>query len=238
MHFGESIKVDLLAQDGDVLFLQCDQELTGRNWVEAWVAGETIHVRLQILGEAEAHFQDGPAYQAISLNEALSQMARRLERKVAKHFYRATIRRPLEFGPHLKVLLEPAPRAVCRRSKARLDHHIRATSPELPGYQATVRDLTDQGIGLDLSGPLREGSRLSLRLEPDGARDTPFDLEAEVCWCRPTASLPQGRALGEAGQAHVFEAGLRLLQQNPKDETSLKAFLASFAQSEPTQHEI
>jgi hypothetical protein len=230
VHLFDYVKVDLLAHDEDVLLLQCDEVLSGRNWVEAWAAGETIHIRLQILDEADALDEKTPAYEAARMTEALTKLAQRLERPVMKHFYRATIRRPLEFLPHLKVLLEPAPH-LDHRTQPRVGHHIRVMSAGLPGYHATVRNISDRGIGLDLSGPVRTGTRMALRLEPDGGRDIPFELEAEVCWCRPTAGFVEGRATDEAGRAHAYEAGLRLLPLSREAELSLKAFLSSFVEA-------
>ena len=39
---------DLLAKDDSDVILQCDEDLSGRAWIAATVAGETIQVRLQI----------------------------------------------------------------------------------------------------------------------------------------------------------------------------------------------
>ncbi|MBT9589185.1 PilZ domain-containing protein [bacterium] len=228
MHLFDYVKADLLARDGDGLILQCDENLSGRHWVEAWVAGETIHIRLQIVAELGVEDEDTPLYLAIQMAETLTQLCRRLERPPMKHFYQATIRRPLEFAPLLDVLLEPAPHPVEHRARTRIGHHIRAMSAELPGYRGTVRNISEKGIGLDLAGPIQKGQKVALRLEPDGGRDVPFDIEAEVCWCNPTRPEIQGRAPDEAGRAHAFEAGLRYLPMTREGEVSLRVFLESF----------
>ena len=232
MHLFDYVKVDFLARDGDGLILQCDEKLSGRNWVEAWVAGETIHIRLEIVSELGVEDEETPAYLATQMAETLTQLCGRLERQPMKHFYQATIRRPKEFAPLLDVLLEPAPHPVEHRARTRIGHHIRVMSADLPGYRGTVRNISDKGIGLDLSGPIQKGKKVSLRLEPDGGRDLPFDIEAEVCWCNPTRSDIQGRAPDEAGRAHAFEAGLRYLPLTREAELNLRAFLESFKGAE------
>ena len=212
MHLFPNHAADLLARDQQGLIMQCDDALSGRAWVEAWVAGETIHVRLEILEKME------------STLGWVEDFRTRLERERKQHLYRVRVRRPVEFIPYLDVLLEPAPHMVEHREQRRLHHHVRVMSPDLPDYRGTVRDLSEGGVGLDLVGPLRVGARLQLRLEPDGAKDIPFDLEAEVCWCRATTQEGT-RAHDESGRAHAYEVGARFLTLSDKASIQLRDFL-------------
>jgi hypothetical protein len=224
--FFDYTKVDLLAHDGDDLILQCAKPLKGRLWVDAWAAGQVVRVRLEVseeiaLADETANEGEGPR-----LRRALQILCQRLERQPMEYFYRATIRRPLEFWPHLRILLEPAPPPMQPRRHPRLGHRIRAMSPALPEYKATVRNLSESGIGLDLSAPLEKGYQLRLRLEPDGGQDTPFEMEAEVCWCRSVLQLTH--ASSETERAKAYEAGLRFLPASPESQELLSSLLESF----------
>lgn len=207
---------DLLAREGSDLILQCDEILSGRAWLAATVAGETINVRVEIVEEFQPGAEPFPAPWMDELRAGL-QLAPK------KHLYRARVRRPVDFLPYLEVLLEPTPRSTEQRATPRMTHHIRVMGPQLPDFRGTVRDLSEAGIGLDLVGPLPLGTRLSLTLEPDGGKDTPFEVEAQVCWCR--ANVAGRRAPDETGRAHAYEVGACFLPLTPNAKQLLSAFL-------------
>lgn len=235
MGFFDYTKVDLLAHDGDDLILQCAKPLRARLWVDAWAAGEVVRVRLDISEEIALADDSSNEGQGPRLRRALQILCQRLDRQPLEYFYRAKIVRPLEFWPHLRILLEPAPPPMQPRRHPRLGHRIRAMSPALPEYKATVRNLSESGIGLDLSAPLEKGFQLRLRLEPDGGQDTPFEMEAEVCWCRSVLQL--NHASSETERAKAFEAGLRFLPASPESQELLSSLLESFdvlEKSEPS----
>ena len=221
-----SPRVDLIAWDQEVFFLQSDAVLSGHGKVRAWVWGETVHPYLNVLEEISQTPGPGASWGRPWVEE-MQGLVVRLGRPPLKHWYRAELDGPEPFRPYLEILLEPAPhQGVEHRRSPRLEHHFRVMSNDLPDLRATVRDISDSGLGLDLVGPLQRGARISLRLEPDDGAVRPFPVQAEVCWCRPSkrTAAVESRA-GMAAGTHLFEAGARFIDLDQDARSSLNAYL-------------
>lgn len=85
---------------------------------------------------------------------------------------------PREALQHLRVLLEPL--APVRETE-RVPRILRVRSLWLPEYTAIATDISRTGVGMRCRGPLEAGLTLPLRIDSE---EGPFELDAEIRWCR------------------------------------------------------
>lgn len=127
--------------------------------------------------------------------------------------YVATLLEPKDAVLHLKGLL-PLP-FEDRRSSPRLERVVRVLSPQVQGYSALTRDISEEGCCLVLGQIVEPGGRLQIELDVDAADNIAMRIEAEARWSAP--DLISGKNL----------LGCRFLNLQPRQRRQLKSFLTT-----------
>lgn len=206
MHLFHRPAVDFLARDGQCLLVQCDELLKGREWVEGWVAGETIHVRIQVV-EQVCSQEWAPGWL-----RALQVLREDLRREARKHLYLVSIRRPVEFIPLLDRLLAPAPaRSDVDRGQGLLDS---------AQCREQLRQVGRQDLAESLASSLKKGDFLHLLLDCEGSAPAKFQLCVRLQECRSVSlqhdteglNASTTRRYGEVNRYYAVDerSGLRL----------------------------
>lgn len=204
MHWFHHPHIEVIARFPDGLLLQSDETVDETERVHAKVDGVSIDLTLE---HVQPLLDEGRYWQ-----EALANLRRRHGLEQRRHLYRARLLKPQKALPYLYELLEPAPDPHGdQRDQPRFNHHLKVRGAQLPGYEATVFDVSLSGLRLDLHGPLSVGARFPLELDLDDASAEPLRLEVEVRWCRPV-----GRD---------YEAGLRFIAPAAEATEALGRFL-------------
>lgn len=197
MHLFHRPTVDFLAREGQCLLVQSDEVLAGREWVEGWVVGETIHVRIQVV----EHISDREW--APSWLQAVQVLRQNLRRDARKHIYLVSIRRPVEFIPLLDRLLEQAPtRGEVDRGQGLLD----------PAHcREQLRQIGRTDLAQGLAQSLKKGDLLHLQLECQGDTATRFLLRVHLQDCRQLAPGEESEELNASpppryGQENRYRA--------------------------------
>lgn len=176
MHLFHYPKVDFLARDGQCLLIQSDEHLAERVWVEGWVVGQLIHIRIQVVEHIDRELW------APNWWHELGRLRERLGRAACQHIYRVSIRRPVEFIPLLDTLLEPAPAMDGPPAGPR-----RQTQAE---SLTRLAELGREGLGLSLLRSWKRGDLLHFRVECDGDPNRCFELIAQMQSCAPGDGEP------------------------------------------------
>lgn len=206
MHLFHAPAVDFLAREGQCLLIQSDEALTGRNWVEGWVAGEVIHVRIEIV-EPITDQDWAPSWLL-----AVQVLRQDLQRPARKHLYLVSVRRPVAFIPLLDRLLDETPR------RGEMDRGQGLLDPTHCREQ--LRRIGQQDLAQNLAHSFRKGDLLHLRLECQGNPPVRFQLCAQLQECRRVEHdwesedlrVSQPPRYGEVQRYHAIDerTGLRL----------------------------
>ena len=204
MHIFHRPAVDFLAREGQCLLVQSDEVLAGREWVEGWVAGETIHLRIQVV-EHVCDQEWAPGWL-----RAVQVLRQDLHREARKYLYLVSIRRPVEFIPLLDRLLEQAP------ARGNLDRGQGLLDPAQCREQ--LRQIGRQDLAESLASSLKKGDILHLRLESEGSTPTKFQLCVRLQECHQIFQEEEGEApaspvhYGEVNRYHAVDerTGLHL----------------------------
>ena len=97
-----------------------------------------------------------------------------------KQLYTAKIEHPKEAMEYLPKLLGLP--FEDRRDQERIDRSIKVLSPQLPGYSAMTRNLSETGICLVTTKPYPQGTILSLQMDLDAAGTHPLRVQVEARW--------------------------------------------------------
>ena len=127
--------------------------------------------------------------------------------------YVGTLIEPKDAVLHLKGLL-PLP-FEDRRISPRIERVVRVLSPQVQGYSALTRDISEDGCCLVLGQIVEPGGRIQIELDVDAADNIAMRIEAEARWSAP--DLISGKNL----------LGCRFLNLQPRQQRQLKMFLAT-----------
>ena len=97
-----------------------------------------------------------------------------------KRMYTARVEHPKESMQYLPKLLGLP--FEDRRDRERLDRSIKVLSPQLPGYSAMTRNLSETGICLVTTKPYPQGTILSLEMDLDAAGNQTMRVQVEARW--------------------------------------------------------
>ena len=116
-----------------------------------------------------------------------------------KGMYTGKLEHPLEAMQYVSKLLGLP--FEDRRITPRLDRNIKVLSPQLPGYSAMSRNLSETGICLVTTQIYPAGTLLSLEMDLDAAGILPLRVQVEARWaahdaCGAGQHLIGGRFLG------------------------------------------
>lgn len=103
-----------------------------------------------------------------------------------------------------------------RRDVPRLDRSIKVLSPQLPGYSAMSRNLSETGICLVTTQPYPPGTILSLEMDLDAAGTRPIRVQVETRWTAQD---------GHGGNNHLV--GGRFLAMTNAQRGQLRGYLSS-----------
>ena len=116
-----------------------------------------------------------------------------------KQLYTGTIEHPTEAMQYVSKLLGLP--FEDRRITPRMDRGIKVLSPQLPGYTAMSRNLSETGICLVTTQVYPPGTLLSLEMDLDAAGTAPLRVQVEARWAAHDGAghgqhLVGGRFLG------------------------------------------
>jgi len=98
------------------------------------------------------------------------------------------------------------------RATVRIPHGIMVRSKELPDFRAIARDLSMNGIRLEMTGAVAKGQPIPLTLDLDLVNIS-LKVNGEVVWVRKT---------GEKGK---YEAGFRFVWPTPGTSESFQHYI-------------
>lgn len=136
------------------------------------------------------------------------------------HIYSAQVESPKEAIPHLEALLDPLPQPQELRRQARAEKRLRARSPDLPGFQGTVMDLSMGGLGMLVDAPMERGRRIQFEIDFEEQRSMRLELCGRICWCRP-----------EPGAA--YRVGIQFEELTPPKVSQLRQVVEKLLAAEP-----
>lgn len=135
--------------------------------------------------------------------------------------FTARVEQPLAALDYLPKLL-PLP-FEDRRHEPRLDRGVRVLSPQLPGYGAISRNLSEDGICLVTTQPYPIGTIISIEMDLDAAGIAPLRLQIEARW-----SANDGEKAGH----HLV--GGRFLALTNSQRSQLRTYISSLNRQFPT----
>lgn len=168
-----------LAFESGQLFLQSSQAL---------VPGRSYPLQAELpVRQREGPLTISLRVKVVALLESTPLWVRRAETLFGQpqpRVYSASVESPPTALSYLEQLLEAQPRAQELRAKPRVEKRLRATSPQLPGFQGTVVDLSESGLGMLVSAPVERGRFLDFDIDFEEQGKGRLALRGKVCWCR------------------------------------------------------
>jgi len=123
------------------------------------------------------------------------------------------LEQPKEAMKHLPNVL-PLP-FNDRRIQPRTERAVRVLSPQVVGYAAMSRNISEEGMCLVVGQPVASGTTMNLEMDVDAAGNQTLRLQMEARWC----------AKDGAGGKHLV--GGRFLALTMAQRSALRGFLAS-----------
>jgi len=125
------------------------------------------------------------------------------------------LEQPLNALEHLRVLLEPL--APVRETE-RVPKVLRVRSLWLPEYTAIATDISRSGLGMRCRGPIEAGLTLPLRIDSE---EGPFELDAEIRWCREEDQEHHAGAHFESVNRHASNILEKLTRPSARPELTM-----------------